>query len=206
MEIMDGWRLSHTGLFTFGHSAKHIALYQSYGFLPRFLTAVLSAPISSSPAAGSAEWTTYSAEPDQVGRLADCAALTDTVYPGLDLSRELRACHEQGLGDTVLLVDGSGFAVCHVGPGSEADTGTCVVEFAAARAASDFERLVGACAGFAASRGAARLAAGMNTARRDAYRILRQRGFAADLIGVTMHRPDEPGCSHPDAYVIDDWR
>lgn len=163
MEIMDGWRLSHTGLFTFGHSAKHIALYQSYGFLPRFLTAVLSAPISSSPAADSAEWTTYSAEPDQVGRLADCAALTDTVYPGLDLSRELRACHEQGLGDTVLLVDGSGFAVCHVGPGSEAGTGTCVVKFAAARAASDFERLVGACAGFAASRGAARLAAGMNT-------------------------------------------
>lgn len=206
MEIMDGWRLSHTGLFTFGHSAKHIALYQSYGFLPRFLTAVLSAPISSSPAADSAEWTTYSAEPDQVGRLADCAALTDTVYPGLDLSRELRACHEQGLGDTVLLVDGSGFAVCHVGPGSEAGTGTCVAKFAAARAASDFERLVGACAGFAASRGAARLAAGMNTARRDAYRILRQRGFAADLIGVTMHRPDEPGYSHPDAYVIDDWR
>ena len=65
---------------------------------------------------------------------------------------------------------------------------------------------MGACAGFAASRGATRLAAGMNTARRDAYRILRQRGFAADLIGVTMHCPDEPGYSHPDAYVIDDWR
>jgi hypothetical protein len=46
----------------------------------------------------------------------------------------------------------------------------------------------------------------MNTARRDAYRILLQRGFTADLIGVTMHRPDEPGYSRPDAYVIDDWR
>ena len=205
MEIIDGWRLSHTGLFTFGHSPKHIALYQSFGFLPRFLTAVLSVPVSP-PAAGTAQWSTYSADPDQAARLADCAALTDTVYPGLDVSRELRACHEQGLGDTVLLADGSGFAVCHVGPGSEADTGTCVVKFAAACAATDFERLVGACEAFAASRGAARLAAGMNTARRDAYRVLRQRGFAADLIGVTMHRPDEPGYSHPDAYVIDDWR
>jgi hypothetical protein len=41
---------------------------------------------------------------------------------------------------------------------------------------------------------------------RGAYRILLQRGFAADLIGVTMHRPDEPGYSRPDTYVIDDWR
>jgi hypothetical protein len=106
----------------------------------------------------------------------------------------------------VLLENGSAFAVCHVGPGSEADTGTCFVKFAAARAAADFEHLVGACEGFAASHGAPRLVAGINTARRDAYRILLQRGFAADLIGVTMHRPDEPGYSRPDAYVIDDWR
>lgn len=205
MEIMDGWGLSHAGLFTFGHSPKHIALYQGLGFLPRFLTAVLSAPVSPL-AAGAAGWTTYSADPDQAGRLADCAVLTNTVYPGLDVSRELRTCHEQGLGDTVLLEDGAGFAVCHVGPGSEADTGTCFVKFAAARAAADFERLVGACEGFAASHGAARLVAGMNTGRRDAYRILLQRRFTADFIGVTMHRPDEPGYSRPDAYVIDDWR
>ncbi|MGH3869388.1 MAG: hypothetical protein ACRDQ4_25430 [Pseudonocardiaceae bacterium] len=97
---------------------------------------------------------------------------------------------------------GSGFAVCHVGPGSEADTGRYFVKFAAA----NFERLVEACERFAAHRGAARLVVGMNTARRDAYRILLQRGFTADLIGVTMHRPDEPGYSRPDAYVIDDWR
>ncbi len=106
----------------------------------------------------------------------------------------------------MLLTDGSGFAVCHVGPGSEAETGTCYIKFAAALAATDFDRLVGACDAFAAGCGAVRLVAGMNTGRRDAYRILLQRGFAADLIGVTMHRPDEPGYSRPDAYVIDDWR
>jgi GNAT superfamily N-acetyltransferase len=205
MEIMDGWELSHAGLFTFGHSPKHIALYQAFGFLPRFLTAVLSAPISPL-AARAVGWTTYSTDSDRAGQLADCVVLTDTVYPGLDVSRELIACQEQGLGDTVLLENRSVFAICHVGPGSEADTGTCFIKFAAARTASDFERLVEACEGFAASRGAARLVAGMSTARRDAYRILLERGFVADLIGVTMHRPDEPGYSRPDAYVIDDWR
>lgn len=202
MEIMDGWELSHTGLFTFGHSPKHIALYQAFGFLPRFLTAVLSAPITP-PAAHVAGWTTYSADPDQ---LADCVMLTDTIYPGLDVSRELLACQEQGLGDTVLLENHSGFAVCHVGPGSEADTGTCLIKFAAARAAADFERLVAACEQFAADREATRLVAGMSTARRDAYRILLQRRFVTDFIGVTMHCPDEPGYSRPDVYVIDDWR
>jgi hypothetical protein len=46
---------------------------------------------------------------------------------------------------------------------------------------------------------------GRGIARRDAYHILLQRRFTADLIGVTMHRPDEPGYSRLDAYVIDDW-
>ncbi|MGH3933799.1 MAG: GNAT family N-acetyltransferase, partial [Pseudonocardiaceae bacterium] len=94
MEIVDGWGLSHAGLFTFGHSPKHIALYQAFGFLPRFLTAVLSAPISPQTARA-AGWTTYSAAPDRAGQLADCVVLTDTIYPGLDVSRELLVCHDQ---------------------------------------------------------------------------------------------------------------
>lgn len=204
MEIMDGWRLSHAGLFTFGHSPKHVALYQSFGFLPRFLTAVLSRPVDATEGAGG--WSTFSADPDPAARLAECAALTGAVYDGLDLRGEVRACAGLGLGDTVLLADGAGFAVCHVGPGSEAGSGVCFVKFAAARSAADFERLVRACGELAGRRGAQRLVAGVSTARREAYRILLEHGFAADLIGVTMHRPDEPGYHRPDAYVIDDWR
>ena len=37
MEIMGSWGLTHTGLFTFSHSPKHLGLYQLYGFQPRFL-------------------------------------------------------------------------------------------------------------------------------------------------------------------------
>jgi hypothetical protein len=44
MAILDEWGVSHRGLFTFSHSAKHVFLYQNYGFLPRFLTPVLSKP------------------------------------------------------------------------------------------------------------------------------------------------------------------
>src|SRR5579885_777496 len=42
MERFDSWGIKHSGLFTFPHSPKHIALYQKFGFWPRFLTAVMA--------------------------------------------------------------------------------------------------------------------------------------------------------------------
>jgi len=42
MTIFDGWGLRHTGLFTFAQSAKHVGLYQSFGYWPRYLTAVMT--------------------------------------------------------------------------------------------------------------------------------------------------------------------
>src|SRR5262249_39200380 len=44
MAQFDAWATRHVGLFTFAHSAKHVALYQKFGFYPRFLTAIMSAP------------------------------------------------------------------------------------------------------------------------------------------------------------------
>src|SRR5271155_3395084 len=46
MEQFDSWGTPHVGLFTFAQSAKHVALYQKYGFSARFLTAIMSAPVS----------------------------------------------------------------------------------------------------------------------------------------------------------------
>src|SRR5437588_12202448 len=40
MPIFDDWGVTHRGLFTFGHSTKHVSLYQRYGFLPRLRTPV----------------------------------------------------------------------------------------------------------------------------------------------------------------------
>src|SRR5690242_5469630 len=46
MELFDKWETRHAGLFTFPHSQKHIALYQRFGFWPRFLTAIMSKPVA----------------------------------------------------------------------------------------------------------------------------------------------------------------
>ena len=42
MTIFDRWGVRHTGLFTFPHSARHVGLYQKFGYWPRYLTAVMT--------------------------------------------------------------------------------------------------------------------------------------------------------------------
>ena len=212
MEIFRQWGVSHRGLFTFGHSPKHLSLYQSFGFLPRFLTAVLAKPVNAGRTVEG--WAALSDMSDPDAAISAAAAVTDAIYPGLDVEREIRAASHQKLGETVLVTDGSevtAFGVCHVGAGSEGGSDSCLVKFAAARppvaeAPGRFGRLLDAIEAFAAERGAPAIVAGVNTARRGAYKMLLDRGYRAQLIGVAMHQPDEPGYSHSEAYVIDDWR
>src|SRR5271154_4535741 len=46
----EQWGTHHAGLCTFPQSAKHIGLYQKFGFYPRYLTAIMAAPASSTEA------------------------------------------------------------------------------------------------------------------------------------------------------------
>jgi GNAT superfamily N-acetyltransferase len=212
MPLFDRWGVTHAGLFTFPQSPKHLGLYQSYGFQPRFLTPVLAKPLDGD-AAPAGDWETAGGSPDFETVIAWCTRVTDETYPGLDVSREIRAVATQKLGDTVLTFGNGeidGFAVCHTGPGSEAGTGTCFVKFGAALpgpgAERRFARLLAACESFAATQGAQAIVAGVNSSRRGAHQALLDRGYKAQMIGVAMHRPDESAYHDHHAWVIDDWR
>ena len=141
--------------------------------------------------------------------MAECREITGQILDGLNVSMEIAAVQAQSLGDTLLL-DGDAFAVCHCGPGTEAGNGCCYVKFAAARpgpgAKRNFERLLAACESFAAERGLERVDAGVNLARREAYRAMMRAGYRTAMQGVAMQKPDGPGFNRPDVYVIDDWR
>ena len=111
--------------------------------------------------------------------------------------------------DTILLkADGAvaAMAICHSGPGTEAGSGTCYVKFGAASSEKIFENLLGACEQYAKSQKATRLVAGANTGRHQAYRKMIDRSFRTDMLGIAMHRPNEPGYNREDVYIIDDWR
>jgi len=213
MACFDTWGVQHAGLFTFAHSPKHVGLYQRYGFWPRFLTTVMSKPVTPDTIPG--PWSRYAelSEPEQAVCLRACRAVTGALYPGLDVEREIRAVYTQALGDTVLLWEHQelvGFAVCHCGPGTEAGHGKCYIKFAAVlpglTAEARFARLLYACEAMSATRGLTRLEAGVNLGRQEASRTLRAHGFRTDFQGVTMHHPNDPGYHRPGLYVIDDWR
>ena len=213
LETFGRWGLRQAGLFTFADSPKHLGLYQKHGFWPGSLTVVASKETGAS-ARGS--FALVSSEPtSRRSRVLDeVRGLTDQVFPGLDVDREIAAVLEQGLGDTVLLRhEGTleGVAVCHSGAGSEAGGETCYVKFAAARpgeaAGARFERLLDACEAYAAESGLRRLVAGVNTGRLDAYRRLLARGFGTEQIGLSMRlRPDAPDFDTPAHHVLDDRR
>jgi len=214
MECFARWGTEHAGLFTFAHSPGHIHLYEKFGFWAGHLTAVMSKPVAEkSPPAW--RWARFSELPegDRAAILDACHELTDTVYEGLDLEREIRAVEAQGLGDSVLLWEDArlvGLAVCNWGGGTEAGSGGFYIKFGAIRpgleAGERFERLLDTCEALATTQGAQRLIAGANMARHEAYRALLRRGFRTDLQAVAMHKPNEPGYNRPKVYVIDDWR
>ena len=207
MACFERWGTKHAGLFTFAHSQKHVGLYQKFGFWPRFLTAIMSKPVSGETTA--LPPSRFSAESDQESVLKSCRALTDTIYEGLDLRREICAIRDQKLGDMVLLWDGSsldGFALCQSGPGTEAGSGKCYIKFAAARTGTAFEALLDACEVLAVREHLSVISAGVNTARDGAYVRMIARGFKTDFLGVAMHKPNVAGYNRPGVYVLDDWR
>jgi GNAT superfamily N-acetyltransferase len=213
LEAFERWGTQHVGLFTFSHSSRHILLYQKFGFWPRFLTLIMAKPVA--PVSVDISWSVYSAlsETEQRDCLADCRELTDAWHGGLDLTLEIIATAQHYFGETLLLRDGNdliGFAVCHCGAETEAGSGQCYVKFGAVRpgteAEGSFIRLLAACEAFAVERGVPRLVAGVNTARREAYRAMLACGFRTDVQGLVMDRPDEVSYNRPGVYIIDDWR
>ena len=213
VELFDSWGTRHAGLVTCAQSTMHVALYQRFGFWPRFLTAVMSMPVTPSAAAHPGARLSDLAGAARPAALGSVRELTDAVYPGLDVTREIESVLSQGLGDVVLIEDTAalqGVAICHIGAGTEAGGGNCYVKFGAVRpgqhAARHFELLLDACYRLAADRGAIGLAVGANAGRDKAWKALAQRGFRTGMQGVSMHRPNEAGYSHSDSYLIDDWR
>ena len=211
VKIFDRWGVRHSGLFTFPHSAKHIGLYQKFGYWPGYLTAL----VSRTPAGDHTEQPLLLSSLSRGQRpdtMAECARLTNRISKGLDLTAEIRSTLDQQAGDVVLTRGRGaldGFAICLHGAGTEGGSKSCYIKFGAARsgtgAGERFDRLLSACDAYAASRGLD-IEAGINLARQDAFQRLRARGYRVMTQGVSMQRPHDAGFNRPDVYALDDWR
>jgi GNAT superfamily N-acetyltransferase len=217
MTIFESWGLRHSGLFTFPQSAKHVGLYQKFGYWPRYLTAIMTRTPEANPApqvkrADSPTLLSGLNKSQREQAILACGKLTHKIEKRLDLTGEIRAVLAQRTSEVVLTMRRGvldGFAVCVNGAGSEGGEKTCYIKFAAARAGAGagerFDELLDACDTFAASRGVD-IEAGVNLAREDAYRRMCSHGYRVAMQGVAMQRPHAVGFNRPDAHVIDDWR
>lgn len=212
MPIYDRWGCRAAALFTFPSSLAHVGLYQSFGFWARALTAIMSRPVTAaSPLADAHALTSLGAARSDA--IAQCASITDALYPGLDLRDEIAMVVAHPGSDAIVLTEGSrvtGFAIVHCGQGSEADTGIAYAKFAAVRpgpnAAHDFRRLLDAANDFAYRQGATKLNAGINMACMEAYRLMIAAGFRSVMNGIAMHRPWIEIYDRPDVFALEDWR
>ncbi len=213
MKLFDRWGLRCSGLFTFAHSAKHVGLYQKFGYWPCYLTALMTrTPDANTVQPDRPTLLSTMPRTQREQAIAACAKITNKIDKGLDLTAEIRAVLAQRTGDIVLTHtrgELDAFAICLYGPGSEGGMKTCYIKFGAARggagAGNRFDRLLDSCDAFAFSRGVP-IEAGMNLAREDAFRRMSAHGFRPMTQGVAMLRPNIPGFNRPDVYVIDDWR
>ncbi|HEY1507122.1 MAG TPA: GNAT family N-acetyltransferase [Stellaceae bacterium] len=211
--IYDRWQCRASALFTFPSSLTHIGLYQRYGFWPRSLTAIMNRPVTApSPVSQACSLTAMGAA-EQQDAIAQCGALTDRLYAGMDLRDEIATVVAHPTSDAIVLIEGSavaGFLICHFGSHSEADTGVAYAKFAAARpgpnAARDFQRLIDAANDFAHRSGATRINAGVNMGAMEAYRLMIAAGFRSALQGIAMHRPWTDLYDQPDIFALEDWR
>ena len=213
MACFEASGTAHVGLFTFPNSPKHVALYQRYGFWPRFLTAVMGTGTTTGPAPAGTTVLSSTPPAARAAWLADCRSVSDAVLPGMDATREIEGVARQGIGETIAIDDGSriaAFAILHAGAGSEAGSASAYVKHAAVRpgphAAAVFDRLLDACRQVAGTRGATAVVAGVNLAHEEAFGRMRARGFTTGLLGVAMHRHNDPIYHRPGLWVLDDWR
>lgn len=216
MKIFEMWGTKHIGLFTFAQSSKHVHLYQKYGFWPTYLTAIMSKEVGKLLRNISGDVIYYSkldSDTQKKEFVQKCTQLTGSILEGLDLKKEINSVENQKLGETIVLKeDGAikAMAICHVGPNTEAGSGTCYIKFGAVKPGSNsaktFDSLLNACEQYARLQNAVRLVGGVNTGRHNAYRRMIELGFRTDMQGVAMQRPNELGYNRAEVYLIDDWR
>jgi N-acetylglutamate synthase-like GNAT family acetyltransferase len=223
--VLEHWEpmaLSAQGAETFPNSPAHIQRYAALGFRPQFPTAHLVGEVDPAGPRQPIRQRTPSFELIRLSQLSDaleetmlsqCRRIAERHYPGLDYGKELQSVKERGLGDTLLLGVGErlyGFAICHAGDASEADSTECYVKALLIDPAIDDAEtllaLVEACEGYARMQHLATVRVGLNLACWEGYMALAERGYHMERLRLRMVRPVDELMSDPSPFHFNDWQ
>jgi len=208
------WGAQHLVGYTFCDSPRHLEFFHTVDMWPRCITAVMTQLVRKNQSLP-AGWVLVSAAgAARAALLEDCSVMTRSVWPGLVVTSEIETVATQNIGDTLVHRGPDGavdaLAVCHHGPGSEANENATYVKVGMVRsgegAPARFSDLLAAVEAFASQRGSTSYSVGMNTAHHEAYRLLVQKRFMTTELGVSLHYKNDRAYKAEGCWVIDDWR
>jgi ribosomal protein S18 acetylase RimI-like enzyme len=221
-EFFDENKATLTGLSTYPYSPKHLMLYQKFGYRPRGLVVVTAKHLdrreivhATKPAKPGVSVRRYSAleEAKKKPAMARMRRITNGIWRGMDLAKEVEIVDGLALGDTLLLEKGRdviGFAICHLPPNSEAPHGSAYVKFLAIdarhRKPEHLNALLAAVEELAGGAQLGQVVAPVYTYYWAAYQALLERGYRVDFTMVRMKRGKPEDSEDPADLVLDDWR
>jgi len=139
--------------------------------------------------------------------------ITNALWRGLDVAKEIEIVEGLTLGDTLLLEKGReviGYAVCHLPPNSEAPHGSAYVKLLAIdsrhRKPEHLEALLAGVEELAAAGQLQRVVVPAYTYYWTAYQTLLERGYHVDFTMVRMKRGKQEDYEDASDLVLDDWR
>jgi len=214
IEFFESRSVRDKVLCTFPDSVKHVSLYQRFEFHPAHLIGMMSKLTPAFPSdVGILELYSESSAARRKEILAECRRITEAIYAGLDVSKEVEVVEKLSIGDTIILSIDSrivAFAICHYGAGSETESDVLYIKFAAALPCKserqNFRTLLSHCSAYAQNKKANMIFFGVNTARQKAYSVVMEDGFKLDSLSLAMQSPYRALYNHPGIYVLDDWR
>ena len=210
------------GVATYPHSPKHLVFYQKFGYRPRGLVMITAKPLdrreivqatkSAKTAVGIRRYSTLE-EAKKKATILKLRRITNAIYRGMDLGKEVEIVDGLALGDTLLLEKGReliGFAIYHTPGVSEAPQGSLYVKFLAIdprhRKTEHLHALLAAVEDIAHEGQLQRVVAPVYTFYWTAYQTLVERGYLIDFTMVRMKRGKQIEDEDPSDLVLDDWR
>jgi len=221
-EFFDENKATLQGVCTYPYSAKHLILYQKFGYRPKGLVVITGKPLdrreivhatrNAKPGLAIRRYSTLE-EAKKKQAMQKIRRMTNAFWRGMDLGKEVEIVDGLTLGDTLLLEKGReviGFAVCHLPPNSEAPHGCAYVKFLAIdprqKKPEHLHALLGAVEEMAGAAQLQRVVAPAYTYYWTAYQTLLERGYHVDFTMVRMKRGKQEDYEDPSDLVLDDWR
>jgi predicted N-acetyltransferase YhbS len=221
-EFFDENKTTLQGVMTYPTSPKHLALYHKFGYHPKALTALMSRVLDRGAPRPATKLARGPLTVQRFSRLEETrkkAALgrmhriTNTLYRGLDVGKEVEIVDGLALGDTLLLERGRdlvGFAVLHTPGVSEAPSSTLYVKYMAIDPAQKrvehLEQFVAAVEDLGLELGVQRVALPVYLRYWLAYSTLLRCGYQVDFTMLRMQKGKQEDYEDPTHLVLDDWR